>query len=147
MNQVEWIKGICHILSRGRHLSPSMPEDRYLNLGSQNKSPGRNLGEHRSVRLSGTAFRGTTLLVWCLHIRSFPRIEDLTISLGIWYPGSLSFSSDGRETAGTRLIWSHIGQTRACATFCFRLHFLDESTWADFKRKKKLGLALAFMLS
>ena len=125
-----------------------MLEDRYLKLGSQKQSPGRNLGEHRSVRRSGTASRGTALLVFCLRIRSFPRIEVLTISLGIWYPGSRSFPSDGRETVGTRLIWSDIGQTRACAIFCFRLHYLEERTGADFKRKKnKVGLALAFMLS
>ena len=29
------MKGICHIWSRGRHFSPSMPGDRYLNLGSK----------------------------------------------------------------------------------------------------------------
>ena len=149
MNQVKWIKGICHILSRGRHLSSSMLEYRYLNLGSQNISQDRNLGEHRSVRRSGTAFRGTALLELCLRIRSFSRIEVLTISLRVWYPGSFSFPSDGRETVGTRLIWSHIGQTRACATSCFRLHYLEESTGSDFKRKKKsfaLRLLLCFRL-
>ena len=29
------MKGICHIWSRGRHLSPSLPGDGYLNLGSK----------------------------------------------------------------------------------------------------------------
>ena len=29
------MKGICHIWSRGRHFSPSMPGDRYLKLGSK----------------------------------------------------------------------------------------------------------------
>ena len=29
------MKGICHIWSRGRHFSPSLPGDRYLNLGSK----------------------------------------------------------------------------------------------------------------
>ena len=33
--RIEWMKGICHIWSRGRHFSPSLPGDRYLNLGSK----------------------------------------------------------------------------------------------------------------
>ena len=69
MNRVKWMKGICHMWSRGRHFSPSMPGDRYLNLSSQKRSPGRNLGEHRLVRRSGTTSRGTALLVFCLRMR------------------------------------------------------------------------------
>ena len=58
------MKGIiCLIWSRGRHFSPSLPGNRYLKLSSQKRSPGRNLGEHRLVRRSGTASRGTVLLV------------------------------------------------------------------------------------
>ena len=76
-----WMKGICHIWSRGRHFSPSMPGDRYLKLSSQKRSPGRNLGEHRLVRRSGTASRSTALLVFCLRMRSFP-ITEVVISLG-----------------------------------------------------------------
>ena len=34
-NWTEWMKGICHIWSRGRHFSPSLPGDRYLKLGSK----------------------------------------------------------------------------------------------------------------
>ena len=29
------MKGICHIWSRGRHFSPSLPGDRYLKLDSK----------------------------------------------------------------------------------------------------------------
>ena len=29
------MKGICHVWSRGRLFSPSLPGDRYLNLGSK----------------------------------------------------------------------------------------------------------------
>ena len=29
------MRGICHILSRGRHLSPSLPDDSFLNHGSK----------------------------------------------------------------------------------------------------------------
>ena len=78
------MKGICHIWSRGRLISPSLPvgDDWYLNLSSQKRSPGRNLGEHRSVRRSGTASRGTALLVFGLRMRSFPGTEVLTIFLG-----------------------------------------------------------------
>ena len=55
--------------SRGRHFSPSLPGDRYRKLSSQKRSPGRNLGEHRLVRRSGTVSRGTALLVFSLRMR------------------------------------------------------------------------------
>ena len=47
--RVEWMKGICHLWSRGRLISPSLPvgDGWYLNLNSQKRPPGRNLGEHR----------------------------------------------------------------------------------------------------
>ena len=75
------MKGICHIWSRGRLISPSMPvgDDWYLNLNSQKRPPGRNLGEHRLVRRSGATSRGTVVLVFCLRMRSFPRTEVPTI--------------------------------------------------------------------
>ena len=77
------MKGVCHIWSRGRHFSPSLPGDRYLNLGSPKKrSPGRNIGEHRSVRRSGTASRGTALLVFCLRMRRFLEKKFLPYSRG-----------------------------------------------------------------
>ena len=65
-NRGEWMKGICHLWSRGRLISPSLPvgDDWYLNFSSQKRSPGRNLGEHRSVRRSGIASRGTALFVF-----------------------------------------------------------------------------------
>ena len=34
-NWPEWMKWICHTWSRGRHFSPSIPGDRYLNLSSK----------------------------------------------------------------------------------------------------------------
>ena len=34
-NWTEWMKGIGRTWSRGRHFSPSLPGDRYLNLGSK----------------------------------------------------------------------------------------------------------------
>ena len=77
----EWMKGICHIWSRGRHFSPSMPGDRYLKLSPQKRPPGRNLGEHRSVRRSGTASRGTALLVFGLRMRSS---QELNFSPYAW---------------------------------------------------------------
>ena len=75
------MKGICHIWSRGRLISHSMPvgDDWYLNLNSQKRPPGRNLGEHRLVRRSGATSRGTVVLIFCLRMRSFPRTEVPTI--------------------------------------------------------------------
>ena len=79
--RAEWMSGICLIWSRGQLISPSLPvgDDWYLNLGSQKRPPGRNLGEHRLVRRSGTTSRGTVVLVFCSRMRSFPRNELLTI--------------------------------------------------------------------
>ena len=84
VNWVEWMKGISLIWSRGRLISPSLPvgDDWYLNLSSQKRSPGRNLGEHRSVRRSGTASRGTALLVFGLRMRSISRTLIRTTILG-----------------------------------------------------------------
>ena len=74
MNRAEWMNGICLIWSRGRLISPSLPvgDDRYLNLSSQKRPPGRNLGEHRLVRRSGTTSKGTVVLAFSLRMRSFP---------------------------------------------------------------------------
>ena len=81
MNRAEWMSGICLIWSRGRLISPSLPvgDDRYLNLSSQKRPPGRNLGEHRLVRRSGTTSRGTVVLVFCSRMRRFPLTLVLTI--------------------------------------------------------------------
>ena len=35
----EWMKGICHVWSRRRHSSPSLPGDRHLKLGSKSDHP------------------------------------------------------------------------------------------------------------
>ena len=85
MSRVEWMNGICLIWSRGRLISPSLPigDDGYLNLSSQKRPPGRNLGEHRSVRRSGTTSRGTVVLVFCLRMRRFPPTLVLTIFVGM----------------------------------------------------------------
>ena len=74
MSRAEWMNGICLIWSRGRLISPSLPvgDDRYLNLSSQKRPTGRNLGGNRLVRRSGTTSRGTVVLVFCLRMRRFP---------------------------------------------------------------------------
>ena len=81
MSRAEWMNGICLIWSRGRLISPSLPvgDDRYLNLSSQKRPTGRNLGGNRLVRRSGTTSRGTVVLAFCLRMRSFPLTLVLTI--------------------------------------------------------------------
>ena len=73
-----------HIWPRGRLISPSLPvgDDWYLNLNSQKRPPGRNLGEHRLVRRSGTTSRGTIVFIFCLRMRSYSRTEVPTIFMG-----------------------------------------------------------------
>ena len=90
------MKGMCLIWSRGQHLSPSLPGDRYLKPSSLKRSPGRNLGEYRLARRSDTASRGTSLLEFffptivqrvCILIQNFPgkcefwQLKDITIIL------------------------------------------------------------------
>ena len=79
------MNGICLIWSRGRLISPSLPvgDDRYLNLSSQKRPTGRNLGGNRLVRRSGTTSRGTVVLVFCLRMRRFPLTLVLTIFVGM----------------------------------------------------------------
>ncbi|KAK2558245.1 hypothetical protein P5673_019367 [Acropora cervicornis] len=62
MSRAEWMNGVCLIWSRGRLISPSLPvgDDRYLNLSSQKRPTGRNLGGNRLVRRSGTTSRVNT---------------------------------------------------------------------------------------
>ena len=78
------MKGTCHIWSRGRLISPSMPvgDDWHLNFNSQKRPPGRNLGEHRLVRRSGATSRGTVVLVFCLRMRIFHKTGVPTIFMG-----------------------------------------------------------------
>ena len=97
MSRAEWMNGICLIWSRGRLISPclSIGDDRYLNLSTQKRPTGRNLGGNRSVRRSGTTSKGTVVLVSCLRMRKFPLTLVLTIFVGInelrrvrWIPDS-----------------------------------------------------------
>ena len=77
------MNGICLMWSKGRLISPSLPvdDDRYLNLSSQKRPTGRNLGVNRSVRLSGTTSRDTVeneLHDYITAFTSFPRASFLT---------------------------------------------------------------------
>ena len=62
-------------------LSVTMPvgDDGYLNLSSQKRPTGRNLGGNRLVRRSGTTSRGTVVLVFCWRMRRFPNSSSYHI--------------------------------------------------------------------
>ena len=81
------MNGICLVWSRGRLISPSLPvgDDRYLNLSSQKRSTGGNLGANRSVQRSGTTSRCTAVLMFSLHMRRLPLTLVLTIFVGMKY--------------------------------------------------------------
>ena len=72
------MKGICHIWSRGRHFSPSLPGDRYLKLGSKSDLRAEISGS--IVRYDALAPRPEVLLLWhfvracaaTLELRFFP---------------------------------------------------------------------------
>ena len=84
MSRAEWMNGICLVWSRGRLISPSLPvgDDRYLNLSSQKRPTGRNLGGNRLVRRSGTTSIAV-VLVFCLRMRRCPLTLVLTIFVGM----------------------------------------------------------------
>ena len=62
MNRAERTKGICHVWSRGRHFSPSLPGDRYLKLGSKSDLRAEISGS--IVRYDALAPRPEVLLLW-----------------------------------------------------------------------------------
>ena len=62
----------------GADLSLPVGDDWYLKLNSQKRPPGRNLGEHRLVRRSGTTSRGTVALAFDLRMRSFSELNNLS---------------------------------------------------------------------
>ena len=56
------MKGICHLRSRGRHFSPSLPGDRYLKLGSKSDLRAEISGS--IVWYDALAPRPEVLLLW-----------------------------------------------------------------------------------
>ena len=62
VNRAEWTKGFCHVWSRGRHFSPSLPGDRYLKLGSKSDLRAEISGS--IVRYDALAPRPEVLLLW-----------------------------------------------------------------------------------
>ena len=56
------MKGFCHVWSRGRHFSPSLPGDRYLKLGSKSDLRAEISGS--IVRYDALAPRPGVLLIW-----------------------------------------------------------------------------------
>ena len=64
---------------------PTSPDNRGSTVSEtwlQNRPPGRNLGEHRSVRRSGTTSRGTVALVFCWRMRSYLKTEVVSLIRG-----------------------------------------------------------------
>ena len=78
INRAGWMKGICHVWSRGRHFSPSLPGDRYLKLGSKSDLRAEISGS--IVRYDALAPRSEVLLLWyfvgacaaTLNLKFFP---------------------------------------------------------------------------
>ena len=56
------MKGFCHVWSRGRHFSPSLPGDRYLKLGTKSDLRAEISGS--IVRYDALAPRPEVLLLW-----------------------------------------------------------------------------------
>ena len=84
------MKGICHIWSRGRHFSPSLPGDRYLNLGSKSDLRAEISGSivwydalapRPEVLLSFSAFYANNVL-WVLSAQELVSSTDFLN----WFP-------------------------------------------------------------
>ena len=89
-NSVEWMKGICHTWSRGRHFSPSLPS-RPVTTGIRNSALPKSdpraeisgeivwydaLAPRPEVLLLFSSIYGNSVLwVFCLRIRKCPRTE------------------------------------------------------------------------
>ena len=133
MKRVEWMKGICHIRSRGRLMSPSIPvgDNWYLNLNSQKRPPGRNLGEHRWVRRSGTTSRGAVVLVFYLRMRSFLRAEVLTITLGKKCPRRTRDESQRQERLLVLPFPTVPLHSRECVAKLLESVFLGKINWVN----------------
>ena len=108
LSRAEWMNGICLIWSRGRLISPSLPvgDDRYLNLSSQKRPTGRNLGGNRLVRRSGTTSRGTVLIFRLLCKLSVllvhAQLPSFSCSCPISFPESTFPLSSG---TGNKRLW------------------------------------------
>ena len=85
------MKGICHIWSRGRHFSPSLPGDRYLKLGSKSDLRAEILGS--IVRYGALAARPEVLrLIFCIYanpvfVYACASVRKLKLSMQLlpWY--------------------------------------------------------------
>ena len=85
------MKGICHIWSRGRHFSPSLPGDRYLKLGSKSDLRAEILGS--IVRYDALAPRPEVLrLIFCIYanpvfIYAYASVRKLKLLMQLlpWY--------------------------------------------------------------
>ena len=60
--RAEWTKGFCHVWSRGRHFSPSLPDNRYLKLGCKSDLRAEISGS--IARYDALAPRPELLLLW-----------------------------------------------------------------------------------
>ena len=117
------MNGICLIWSRGRLFSPSLPigDDRYLNLSSQKRPTGRNLGGNRLVRRFGTTSRGTVVLVFNLRMRSVP---------GTLFPRRVDHI---HRIYSYEVLW-HMHKTFSLLTsICWRCCCLENPTTQDYK--------------
>ena len=83
----------------------------------QKRPPGWNLGEHRLVQRSGTASRGTVLLLFSLRMRNFARTEFRTICAG----KNIHVGSTNHKTVA----WTRCSFLESTETF--RVHFLHNS--------------------
>ena len=144
MNRAKRMKGICHIWSRGRLISLSLPvgDDRYLNLSSQKRPTGRNLGRNRLVRRSGTASRGTALLIFWLRMRSFPGTEVLpytwadTIDMdNLCYPSLEMNKTDMRR--GKLSVWSQLNSKHCLWNLLLSVYSTMKQKFGFIKRVGK----------
>ena len=131
--------GICHQWSRGRLISPSPPvgDDWYLNLCSQKRPTGRNLGGNRSVRRSGTTSRGTVVLVSRSRMRSFLGLKFLPYdNFSCQLTSSCTYTGSLKLGIGSNTV--HCSIKRYFTEFTFVFSFTTSNSLFSRKRRAVL---------
>ncbi|KAK2557207.1 hypothetical protein P5673_020691 [Acropora cervicornis] len=129
-----------YVINKGRLISPSLPvgDDRYLNLSSQKRPTGRNLGGNRLVRRSGTTSRVSSYQL-CSRFRA-KEMPTICVATGC------RNQNDDAQGISLHVIPVFVGHRRQAKR--------RRKKWIDFVKQKRAisrreicGRAVAFLFN